>query len=130
MLSVFSVEYKVKRKFTFLGVNTKYISFRLVKNSAFSLVLRTRENTDFFHRTRRNIFGIHPPKVNILYVFTNTSLQLYVLREVRAWHGCCALRLVPVFNDICSSKTDILSEVAVFKLALSLTISDDRILIR
>ena len=38
-----SVEYKIKRKFTFFSVNTKYISSRVVKISIFSLVLRTRE---------------------------------------------------------------------------------------
>ena len=41
-----SVEYKIKRKFA------KYISSRAVTISAFSLVLRTRENFDFFHHTR------------------------------------------------------------------------------
>ena len=40
---VISVEYKIKRKFTFFSANTKYISSRAVKISAFSLVLRTRE---------------------------------------------------------------------------------------
>ena len=38
-----SVEYKITRKFTFFLANTKYISSRAVKISAFSLVLRTRE---------------------------------------------------------------------------------------
>ena len=38
-----SVEYEIKRKFTFVSANTKYISSRAVKISAFSLVLRTRE---------------------------------------------------------------------------------------
>ena len=33
-----SVEYKIKRKFTFFWENTKYISSRAVKISAFSLV--------------------------------------------------------------------------------------------
>ena len=37
------VEYKIKRKFTFFTANTKYISSCVVKMSAFSLVLRTRE---------------------------------------------------------------------------------------
>ena len=37
------VEYKIKRKFAFFSANTKYISSRAVKISAFSLVLRTRE---------------------------------------------------------------------------------------
>ena len=41
-----SPEYKIKRQFTFL-VNTKYISSSVVKISADTLALRTRENTDF-----------------------------------------------------------------------------------
>ena len=43
------VLYKIKRKFTFLSVNTKYISSRDLKTSKFSLVLRTRENFDVFN---------------------------------------------------------------------------------
>ena len=31
------------------------------------------KNTDYFHHTRWNIFGIHLKKVNILYVLQNTS---------------------------------------------------------
>ena len=46
------VEYKIKRKFTFFSANTKYISSRVVKISAFSLVLRTREKYWFLHRTQ------------------------------------------------------------------------------
>ena len=43
-----SVEYKIKREFTFFLANTKYISSRAVKISAFSLVLRSREKYWFF----------------------------------------------------------------------------------
>ena len=38
-----SVEYKIKRKFTLFFGKNQYISSRVVKISAFSLVLRTRE---------------------------------------------------------------------------------------
>ena len=62
-----SVEYKIKRKFTFLA-NTKYISSRVVKKSAFSIVLRTRENTDFFTALDEIYLVFTSKKVNILYV--------------------------------------------------------------
>ena len=39
----------MKRKFAFFSVNTKYISSRELKTSKFSLVLRTRENSDIFN---------------------------------------------------------------------------------
>ena len=40
-------KYKIKRKFTFFLVNTKYLSSCELKTSEFSLVLRTRENSVF-----------------------------------------------------------------------------------
>ena len=40
---------KIKRKFTLFSVNTKYISSHVLKISAISLVLRTREITDIFN---------------------------------------------------------------------------------
>ena len=39
-----------------------------MKTFKFSLVLRTRENTDVFITLDENIFGIHYKRVNILYV--------------------------------------------------------------
>ena len=56
-----SVEYKIKRKFTFFSANTKYISSSAVKISAFSLMLLTHEKYWFFHRTRWN-FWYSPQK--------------------------------------------------------------------
>ena len=41
--------YKIKRKFTFLGVNTKNISSRELKTSKISLMLRTPENSNVFN---------------------------------------------------------------------------------
>ena len=38
-----------KQKIFFFSVNTKNISFRELKTSEFSLVLRTRENSDVFN---------------------------------------------------------------------------------
>ena len=39
-----------------------------MKTSKFSLVLRTRENTDVFITLDDNIYGIHSKRVNILYL--------------------------------------------------------------
>ena len=41
--------FEIKRKFTFLGVNTKNISSCESKTSKISLVLRTRENSNVFN---------------------------------------------------------------------------------
>ena len=41
--------YKIKRKFTFWGVNNRNISSRELKTSKLSLVLRTRENSNVFY---------------------------------------------------------------------------------
>ena len=40
-----------------------------MKTFKFSLVLRTRENTDVFISLDDNIYGIHRKRINILYVF-------------------------------------------------------------
>ena len=39
-----------------------------MKTFTFSLMLRTRENTDVFITLDENIFGIHSKRVNILYL--------------------------------------------------------------
>ena len=39
-----------------------------MKTFKFSLVLRTRENTDVFITLDDNIYGIHNKRVNILYI--------------------------------------------------------------
>ena len=44
----FCVPIEHKIKIFFFSANTKYCSSRVVKISAFSLVLRTRKKTDFF----------------------------------------------------------------------------------
>ena len=41
-----------------------------MKTFKFSLVLRTRENTDVFITLDDNIYGIHSKRVNILYLYT------------------------------------------------------------
>ena len=45
----FPLTEKIKRKFTFFRVNTENISSHVLKISAISLVLRTREITDVFN---------------------------------------------------------------------------------
>ena len=40
-----------------------------MKTFKFSLVLRTRENTDVFISLDDNIYGIHSKRINILYVY-------------------------------------------------------------
>ena len=41
---------------------------RVMKTLKFSLVLRTRENTDVFITFDDNIYGIHSKRVNIIYL--------------------------------------------------------------
>ena len=48
-VKIFPFTEKIKRKFTFFLVNTKNISSHVLKISAISLVLRTREITDIFN---------------------------------------------------------------------------------
>ena len=40
-----------------------------MKTFKFSLVLRTRENTDVFISLDDNIYGIHSKRINILYIY-------------------------------------------------------------
>ena len=44
-----------------------------MKTFKFSLVLRTRENTDVFISLDDNIYGIHSKRINILYVYVMSS---------------------------------------------------------
>ena len=45
-----------------------------MKTFKFSLVLRTRENTDVFISLDDNIYGIHSKRINILYM-PNSTVQ-------------------------------------------------------
>ena len=68
-ISVFLFTEKIKRKFTFFSVNTKYISSHVLKISAISLVLRTRVIADIFN-TFDEIYSVFTSKkVNILFLF-------------------------------------------------------------
>ena len=46
-----------------------------MKTFKFSLVLRTRENTDVFITLDDNIYGIHSKRVNILYLLFWQELE-------------------------------------------------------
>ena len=59
-----SFEYKIKRKFIFLWQIPNI--FHLVQWKYQHL--HSCKKTNFFHHTRWNIYGIHPKKVNILYM--------------------------------------------------------------
>ena len=48
-----------------------------MKTFKFSLVLRTRENTDVFITLDDNIYGIHSKRVNILYIGIIVSSKNY-----------------------------------------------------
>ena len=61
---VFPLNGKNKKKIYFFSVNTKNILSHVLKISAISLVLRTREITDIFNTFN----GIHLKKVNILFL--------------------------------------------------------------
>ena len=49
-----------------------------MKTFKFSLVLRTRENTDVFISLDDNIYGIHSKRINILYVSTLCVRWVYI----------------------------------------------------
>ena len=49
-----------------------------MKTFKFSLVLRTRENTDVFISLDDNIYGIHSKRINILYLFRWPNVSLLV----------------------------------------------------
>ena len=54
-----------------------------MKTFKFSLVLRTRENTDVFITLDDNIYGIHRKRVNILYVYPCKPQFYYIKAGLR-----------------------------------------------
>ena len=54
-----------------------------MKTFKFSLVLRTRENTDVFISLDDNIYGIHSKRINILYVYPCKSQFYYTKVEFK-----------------------------------------------
>ena len=59
---------KNKKKIYFFSVNTKNISSHVLKKSAISLVLRTREISDIFNTFDEIYLVFTEKKVNILYM--------------------------------------------------------------
>ena len=64
----FPLNGKNKKKIYFFSVNTKNISSHVLKISAISLVLRTREITDIFNTFYEIYLVFTKKKVNILYI--------------------------------------------------------------
>ena len=60
---------KNKKKIYFFSVNTKNISSHILKISAISLVLRTREIADIFNTFDEIYLVFSSKKVNILYIY-------------------------------------------------------------
>ena len=52
-----------------------------MKTFKFSLVLRTRENTDVFISLDDNIYGIHSKRINILYLLIEAMKQSTIWRR-------------------------------------------------
>ena len=59
-----------------------------MKTFKFSLVLRTRENTDVFITLDDNIYGIHSKRVNILYVYRGRNVYDSMCIEQRLRSAC------------------------------------------
>ena len=66
-----------------------------MKPFKFSLVLRTRENTDVFITLDDNIYGIHRKRVNILYLFGLISHFCEIILKLGNWPRtrCCLNRV-------------------------------------
>ena len=82
-----------------------------MKTFKFSLVLRTRENTDVFITLDDNIYGIHSKRVNILYLLFVISMLflhknigkgiLMFVKYVEGWVQDCSnsnIFLKPLFR--------------------------------
>ena len=69
-----------------------------MKTFKFSLVLRTRENTDVFITLDDNIYGIHSKRVNILYIYKWWMYYFLLF----GFHHLCFSHLSVFWNDIVS----------------------------
>ena len=58
-----------------------------MKTFKFSLVLRTRENTDVFISLDDNIYGIHSKRINILYIHSKHLNILYIVNYGETFYG-------------------------------------------
>ena len=90
-----SVEYKIKRKFTFFGKYMYQIYFISCGEniSIFTLATHSWNILIFFHRTRWNtcIFGIHLKKVNILHILYMKSFS-YLKKSILILSYCLRRR--------------------------------------
>ena len=68
-VKIFPLYRKNKKKIYFFSVNTKNISSPVLKISAISLVLRTREISDIFNTFDEIYLVFTKKKANILYLF-------------------------------------------------------------
>ena len=76
------VKKKIKKKIYSFSVNTiNFFLSRVMNTFKFSLVLRTRENTDVFIPLDDNIYGIHSKRVNILYLFHFEHFDVIIARQ-------------------------------------------------
>ena len=62
-----------------------------MKTFKFSLVLRTRENTDVFISLDDNIYGIHSKRINILYLFEKIAKDTLCRDFLRMFVGTFSL---------------------------------------
>ena len=69
-----------------------------MKTFKFSLVLRTRENTDVFISLEDNIYGIHSKRINILYLLYSVREMVTCCRIFIIFYGlngiCCAFSII------------------------------------
>ena len=75
-----------------------------MKTFKFSLVLRTRENTDVFITLDESIYGIHSKRVNILYVFVHFKMVVFVHFKMPAYHISWEHVRLPTF--VCTKQLD------------------------
>ena len=73
-----------KKNICFFSVNTKYISSRELKTSKFSLVLRTRENSDIFN-SLDEIYFVFTSNNQISSIYLNILFSTHSLKYI--WYS-------------------------------------------
>ena len=69
-----------------------------MKTFKFSLVLRTRENTDVFISLDDNIYGIHRKRINILYTVRRGQENITKYRKTRLAASFCAAVQIRIYT--------------------------------